>query len=78
LLEIARAYPRREYLKGAPIGLALALPSNPETQLERVFKGKRSSLSGLVVSDEGKKFYNVDTWVFLDKQKTPNFEAFKR
>jgi len=77
LLERARAYPRRKYLKGAPIGLALALPSNPKTQLERVFKGKRSSLSGLV-RDEGKKFYNIDTWVFLDKQKTPNFEAFKR
>jgi len=47
LLETPGAYPRRKHLKGAPIGLALALPS---------------SLLGLITSDEGKKFYNIDTW----------------
>jgi hypothetical protein len=29
--------------------------------MERVSKEKPSSLLGLVVSDEGKKFYNIDT-----------------
>ncbi len=55
------AYPRRKHLKGLPFGFALALPSNSKTQLERVTKGKPSSLLGLVVSDEGNKFYNIDT-----------------
>jgi hypothetical protein len=56
------AYSRRKHLKGPPIGFSLALPSNSKTQLERVTKGILSSLLGLVVSDEGKKFYNIDTW----------------
>ncbi len=47
-------------MKGPPIGFVLALPSNSKTQLERVTKGKTSSLLGLVVSDKGKKFYNID------------------
>jgi hypothetical protein len=38
------------------------LPSNSKTRLERVSKGKPSSLLGLVISDEGKKFHNIDTW----------------
>jgi hypothetical protein len=38
----------------------LGLPSDSKTQLERVFKGKPSSLLGLVVSDEEKRFYNFD------------------
>jgi hypothetical protein len=29
--------------------------------LERLSPQKRSSLLGLIVSDEGKKFYNIDT-----------------
>jgi hypothetical protein len=55
------AYPRRKHLKGAPIGLALALPSISKTRLERVSKDEPSSLLGPVVSEEGKKFYNIDT-----------------
>ncbi len=51
------AYPRRKHLKGTSIELALALPSNSKTWLERVSKDKPSSLLGLVVGDEGKKFY---------------------
>jgi hypothetical protein len=61
LLVAPGAYPRRKHLKGPPIGFALALPSNYKTQLERVIKGKPSSLLGLVVSDKGIKFYNLDT-----------------
>jgi hypothetical protein len=44
------------------MAFALALPSNSKTRPERVTKGKPSSLVGLVVSDEGKKFYNIKTW----------------
>jgi hypothetical protein len=55
------ACPRRKHLKGAPIVLALALPSNYKTQLERVSKDKASGLLGLVVKDEGKKFNKADT-----------------
>ncbi len=51
------------HLKGTPIGLALALPSNSKTWLERVSKDKPSNLLGLDISDEGKKFYNVDNQV---------------
>jgi hypothetical protein len=50
-----------EHLNGPPVGLALALPSNSKTSLERVSLGKPSSLLGLIVSDEGKKFYYIDT-----------------
>ncbi len=50
-----------KHFKGTPIGLAQTLPSNSKFWLERVSEDKPSSLSGLVVSDEGKKFYNNDT-----------------
>jgi hypothetical protein len=60
LLVAPGAYPIRKHLKGPPIGFALALPSNSKTSLERVSNGKPSSLLGLIVSDEGKKFYNID------------------
>jgi hypothetical protein len=49
-------------LKGPPIGFALAMPSNSKTRLERAANGKPSSLLGFVISDEGKKFYDIDTW----------------
>jgi hypothetical protein len=55
LLVAPGPYPRRKHLKGPPIGLALALPSNPKARLERVTKGKHSSLLGIFISDEGKK-----------------------
>jgi hypothetical protein len=54
------ACPRRKHLKGPPIELALSLPSNSKARLERVSKDKPSCLLGLVVSDEEKKFYNID------------------
>jgi hypothetical protein len=43
LLVIPRAHSRRRHLKGPPIGFALALTSNSQTWLERVFNGKPSS-----------------------------------
>jgi hypothetical protein len=56
LLVTPGAFPRRKHLKGPPIELALALPSNSKAQLERVSKDKPSCLLGLFVSDEEKKF----------------------
>ncbi len=53
------AYPRRKHLKGSPTGFALALPSNSKTWLERVPKGKASSLLGLIISDKGKSFITL-------------------
>jgi hypothetical protein len=53
-LVIPGAYPRRKHLKGAPIGLALALLTNSKTSLERVSKDKPSSLLGLLISNEEK------------------------
>jgi hypothetical protein len=61
LLVTPGAYPRRKHLKGAPIGLAPPLYSNSNTQLERVSKDKQSSLLGLIVSNEGKKFDEIET-----------------
>jgi len=55
-VETPWACPRRKHLKCTPIGLALALPSNSKTWLERVSNDK-----GFLVSNEGKKFYNIDT-----------------
>ncbi len=58
-----RSLPKKEASeRGAPIGSALVLPSNSKTWLERVSKGKPSSLLGLIVSDLGKRFYNIGTW----------------
>ncbi len=42
-------------MTGVPIGLALALPTNSKTRLERVSKDKRSSLLVVIISDKGKK-----------------------
>jgi hypothetical protein len=43
----------------------LALPSNSKTWLERVSKDKPSSLLCLVICNEEKKFYKIDTWVSI-------------
>jgi hypothetical protein len=67
LLVTPGAHPVRKHLKVPPIGLALALPSNFKTQLERVSKGKPSSLLGLVISDEGKSFITLSAGVNLVK-----------
>ena len=56
-----RSLPKKEASERSSNWFALALPSNSQTQLERVTRGKLSSLLGLVISDEGKKFYNIDT-----------------
>jgi hypothetical protein len=84
LLVTPGAYPRRKHLKGPLIGFALALPSNSKTRQERVSKGKPSSLFGLFISDEGKKFYNIDTrgfsvqillFGYMELESTKNMSA---
>jgi hypothetical protein len=40
------------------------------SRLERATKGKPTSLLGLVVSDEGKKFYNIDTRFLRRRRQT--------
>jgi hypothetical protein len=42
--------------------MGLVWPCPQILRLERITKGKPSSLLGLMVSDEGKKFYNIATW----------------
>ncbi len=36
--------------------------------MDRVSKGKPSSLLGLIISDDVKKFYNIDTWCLSYKK----------
>ncbi len=55
--------------------LALVLPSNSKTQLERVSKGKPFSLLGFVIFDEGTKFYNIDTRAPKTKRMQANIHA---
>jgi len=44
------------------LGKLLVLPANVRLGWEGIANYKHSSLFGLVVSDEGKKFYNIDPW----------------
>jgi hypothetical protein len=43
------------------LGKFLVLPANVRLDW-KVFASKHSSLFGLIISDEEKKFYNIDTW----------------
>ncbi len=44
------------------LGKLLVLPANVRLDWKVIASYKHSSLFGLVISDEGKKFYNIDTW----------------
>jgi hypothetical protein len=51
-----------EHLSDASfLGKLLVLPANVRLDWKVIAKDKHSSLFGLVVSNEGKKFYNIDT-----------------
>jgi hypothetical protein len=53
----------------------------PCPQILRVSKVKNSSLLGLVVNDEGKKFYSFDTWSVnqrVDKTTPTHFEIHSK
>jgi hypothetical protein len=43
------------------LGKLLVLPANDRLDWKVIAKHKHSSLFGLVISNEGKKFYNIDT-----------------
>jgi hypothetical protein len=44
------------------LGKLLVLPANVRLDWKVIARYKHSSLFGLIVSNEGKKFYNIDTW----------------
>ena len=51
------------YTNEAPFRCStLGLTHKYKTRLERLAMDKRSSLFGLIFSDEEKKFYDIDTW----------------
>ncbi len=57
-------------LSGASfLGKLLMLPANVRLDWKVCARCKHSSLFGLVVSNEEKKFYNIDTREFLPKGK---------
>ncbi len=56
LLQRSVNYSRNKFYGTGPL-----LPANVKLDWKVVVKYKHSSLFGLVVSNEGKKFYNIDT-----------------
>ncbi len=44
------------------LGKLLVLPVNVRLDWKVISRYKHSSLFGRVVSNKGKKFYNIDTW----------------
>jgi hypothetical protein len=44
------------------MGKLILLPANVRLDGKVIANFKHSSLFGLVVSDKGKKFYNIDPW----------------
>ncbi len=43
------------------LGKLLVLPANVRLDWKVIARYKHSNLFGLIISDEGKKFYNIDT-----------------
>jgi hypothetical protein len=50
------------------LGKLLVLPANVTLDWKVIARYKHSSLFGLVISDEGKKFYNIGPW-FQEREK---------
>ncbi len=44
------------------LGKLLVLPANVRLDWKVIARYKHSSLFVLIISNEGKKFYNIDTW----------------
>ncbi len=44
------------------LGKFLMLPANVRLDWKVIARYKHSSLLGLIIRDEGKKFYNIDHW----------------
>ncbi len=58
----AGAYPSGAHLRPSTPGWASGLTRKYKTGLEKLAKDKYTSLFGLAVSDEEKRFYIIDTW----------------
>ncbi len=55
-----------EHLSDASfLGKLLVFPANVNTRLESDCQYKHSSLFGLINSDKGKMFYNINTWMII-------------
>jgi hypothetical protein len=73
-----RARPERtqlEHLSDASfLGKLLVLPANVRLDWKVIARYKHSSLFGLTISNEGKKFYNTGTRCQFQKQFTSNLQ----
>ncbi len=49
------------FLDASFLGKLLVLPANARLNWKEIARYKLSSLFGLIISDEEKKFYNIDT-----------------
>ncbi len=49
------------------LGKLLVLPANVRLDWKEIAKYKHSSLFGLVISDEEKKFHKIDAWCYLEE-----------
>ncbi len=47
------------------LGKLLVLPANVRLDWKEIASYEHSSLFGLIISNEGKKFYNIDTREYL-------------
>jgi hypothetical protein len=45
------------------LGKLLVLPANVRLDSKVIARYKHSSVFGLIISNEGKKFYNIGTWM---------------
>ncbi len=51
------------------LGKLLVLPANVILDWKEIARYKNSNLFGLIVSNEGKRFYNIDTRLRPEKNK---------
>ncbi len=49
------------------LGKLLVLTANGRLDWKAIASYEHSSLFGLIINKEGKKFYNIDTWSILQK-----------
>jgi hypothetical protein len=58
------------------LGKLLVLPAHVRLNWKEIARHKHSRLFGLVVTNKGKKFFNIDTWRNIFKRVHWNFEIF--
>jgi hypothetical protein len=68
----ARAEPTQlEHLSDASfLGKLLVFPANVRLDYKLIARYKYSSFFGLIISNEGKKFYNIDAWSMPSAKKS--------